>query len=58
MAVFLAVAVITVLALNLLASSARWACLIVLGLLVYAFPLHLLMLVLIAGGFLYYLNNQ
>ena len=47
-----------VLVLHLMASGARWLCLVGLGLLVYAFPLHFLVIVLIAAGLVYYLDTH
>lgn len=58
MAALLAVSLTTVLVLHLMASGARWLCLVGLGLLVYAFPLHFLVIVLIAAGLVYYLDTH
>jgi len=57
MAALLAASLTTVLVLHLMASGARWLCLVGLGLLVYAFPLHFLVIVLIAAGLVYYLDT-
>ncbi|KRD21080.1 hypothetical protein ASE39_25090 [Acidovorax sp. Root267] len=57
MAALLAASLTTVLVLHLTASGARWLCLVGLGLLVYAFPLHFLVITLIAAGLVYYLDT-
>lgn len=57
MAALLAASLIAVLVLHLMASGARWLCLVGLGLLVYAFPLHFLVIVLVAAGLLHYFDN-
>ena len=49
---------IEICACEIMASGARWLCLVGLGLLVYAFPLHFLVIVLIAAGFVYYLDTH
>lgn len=56
MAILLAASLATVLVLHLIASGARWLCIVGMGLLIYAFPLHLLVVTLIAAGLMYYLD--
>jgi hypothetical protein len=58
MATLLVIALLATLALQLVASGSRWLCLVAMGLLIYAFPLHFLTIALIAGGFLYYLDTH
>ena len=57
MVALLAVSLTAVLVLHLMASGARWLCLVGLGLLVYAFPLHVLVIVLIVAGLVFYLET-
>lgn len=57
MAALLAASLTTVLVLHLMASGARWLCLVGLGLLIYVFPLHFLVVTLIAAGLVYYLDT-
>jgi hypothetical protein len=57
MVALLAVSLTAVLVLHLMASGARWLCLVGLGLLVYAFPLHVLVIVLIVAGLVFYLDT-
>lgn len=58
MAALLAASLTTVLVLHLMACGARWLCLVGLGLLVYVFPLHFLVITLIAAGLVYYLDTH
>lgn len=51
------ITLIAVLFLQLMASGGRWACLVVLGLLIYVFPVHFLAIALIAAGGLYYFDT-
>jgi hypothetical protein len=57
MAALLAASLTTVLILHLMASGARWLCLVGLGLLIYVFPLHFLVITLIAAGLVFYLDT-
>ncbi|KRB27958.1 hypothetical protein [Acidovorax sp. Root70] len=57
MAALLAASLTTVLVLHLMASGARWLCLVGMGLLIYVFPLHFLVITLIAAGLVYYLDT-
>lgn len=57
MAALLAASLTTVLVLHLMASGARWLCLVGLGLLIYVFPLHFLVITLLAAGLVYYLDT-
>ena len=57
MAALLAASLTAVLVLHLMASGARWLCLVGLGLLVYAFPLHVLVIILIVAGLVFYLDT-
>ena len=50
--------VFALLAFGLVASSARWFCLVGLGLLGYVFPLYLLAAAFIAAGVFYYFKTH
>lgn len=58
MVTLLLITLIAGVALQLVASGSRWVCLLVLGLLVYAFPLHFLVIAMIAGGVMYYIDTH
>ncbi len=57
MAALIAASLTAALVLHLMASGARWLCLVGLGLLVYIFPLHFLVITLIAAGLVYQLDT-
>lgn len=58
MATFVFITLIAALLLQLMASGGRWACLVVLGLLIYAFPVLFSAIALIAGGCFYYFDTH
>ena len=58
MVTFIVFGLFTFLAFELVASSARWLCLIGLGLLGYVFPLYFLAAAFIAAGFFYYFKTH
>lgn len=58
MVTLLVLVLIAAMAFQLVASGSRWVCLLGLGLLIYAFPLQSLVIAMIAGGLLYYIDTH